>query len=47
MSIENLRNEVNEKEQNIQEKLLDIEILREKIKLYYPDVHNKFFKGLK
>lgn len=37
----------NEKEQNIQEKLLDIEILREKIKLYYPDVHNKFFKGLK
>ncbi len=47
MSIENLRNEVNEKEQNIQEKLLDMEILREKTKLYYSDVHNKTFKGLK
>lgn len=46
-SIENLRNEVNKKEQDIQEKLLDMEILREKIKLYYSNVYNEFFKGLK
>lgn len=46
-NIKNLKNEINEKEQEIQEKLLDMEILREKTKLYYPDVHNKFFKGLK
>ena len=41
--IQNQNQELETKERIIQEKLLDIEIIKEKIKLYYPNLYNKFF----